>query len=85
MFTRRAIYIVIADWVMHCLLSSSVAKITFVVPEITFKVAVITSPVVKIIFVVAEITFKVAVSTSLVDKIKFVYGQDHFCSGVDNF
>ena len=69
MFTRRAIYIVIADWVMHCLLSSSVANITFVVLEITFKVAVITSRVVKIIFVVAEITFKVAVITSSVDKI----------------
>ena len=54
----RGIYIVIADWLMHCLLSSSVAKITLVVPEITFKVAVITSPVVKIIFVVAEITLK---------------------------
>ena len=80
MFTRRAIYIVIADWLMHCLLSSSVAKITFVVPETTFIVAVIASPVVKIIFVVAVdkislfmakiafvvagITFKVAVITS---------------------
>ena len=69
MFTRRAIYIVIADWLMYCILSSSVTTITFVVPEITFKVAVITSPVVKIIFVVAEITFKVAVITSSLDKI----------------
>ena len=43
-------YIVIADWLMHCLLSSSKAKITLVVPEIIFQVAVITSPVVKIIF-----------------------------------
>ena len=40
---------------------SSVAKITFVVAEITFKVAVITSSVVKITFVVTEIIFKVAV------------------------
>ena len=45
---------VIADWLMHCVLFSSVAKITFVVPEIIYKVAVITSPVVKIIFVAAE-------------------------------
>ena len=44
-------------------------KITFVVPEITFKVVVITSSVVKITFVVAEIIFKVAVITS---------GQGHF-------
>ena len=73
MFTRRAIYIVIADRLMHCLLSSSLAKITLVVPEITFKVAVITSPVVKIIFVVAEITFKVAVITSSVDKISCLW------------
>ena len=85
MFTRRVIHIVIADWLMHCLLSSSVAKITLVVPEITFKVAVITSPVVNIIFVVPEITFKVAVVTSSVDKISFFYGQDRFCDGGDNF
>ena len=39
-------------------ITSSVAKITFVVIEITFKVAVITSSVAKITFVVAEITFK---------------------------
>ena len=44
-------------------ITSSVAKITFVVAEITFKVVVITSSVVKITFVVAEITFKVAVIT----------------------
>ena len=32
---------------MHCLLSSSVAKITFVLAEIIFKVAVVTSLVAK--------------------------------------
>ena len=42
------------------------AKITFVVSEITFKVAVITSPVAKITCVVTEITFKVALITSVV-------------------
>ena len=44
-------------------MTSPVAKITFVVAEITFKLVVITSSVVKITFVVAEITFKVAVIT----------------------
>ena len=39
-------------------ITSSVAKITFVVAEIAFEVAVITSSVYKITFVVAEITFK---------------------------
>ena len=67
-YTRRAISIVISDCLMHCLLSSSVAKITFVVAEITFKVALLTSSVPKITFVVVEITFKVAVMTSLVAK-----------------
>ena len=43
-----------------------VTKITFVVTEITFKVAVIISSVVKIPFVVAEITLKVVVITSSV-------------------
>ena len=38
-----------------------VAKITFVVTEITFKVAVIIPSVAKITFVVAEITFQVVV------------------------
>ena len=61
-------YIVISDWLMHCLLSSSVAKITFVLAEITFKLALLTSSVHKITFVVAEITFKVTVMTSLVGK-----------------
>ena len=46
-------------------ITSSVAKNTFVVAEITFKVIVITSSVVKITFVIAEITFKVAVITFL--------------------
>ena len=85
MFTRRAIYIVIADWLMHCLLSSSVAKITLVVPEITLKVAVITSSVdkislfmAKITFVVAGITFKVAVITSSVAKINCVLAEITF-------
>ena len=40
-----------------------VAKISFVMANITIKVAVITSSVAKISFVVAEITFKVAVIT----------------------
>ena len=51
--------------------TSSMAKITFVVVEVTFKMVVITSSVVKITFVVAEITFKVAVITSSVVKITF--------------
>ena len=41
------------------MITSSVAKIAFVVAEITFKVVVITSSVAKITFVEAEITFKV--------------------------
>ena len=45
------------------------AKIIFVVANITFKVAVITSSVVKIISVVAEINFKVVLIISSVDKI----------------
>ena len=44
-------------------ITSPLAKITFVVSEITFNVAVITSSVVKITFVVAEITFEVSVMT----------------------
>ena len=52
-----------------------VAKITFVVGEITFKVIVITSSVVRITFVIAEITFKVAVVTSSVAKITFVVAE----------
>ena len=43
-----------------------VAKITFIMTEITFKVAIIISSVVKIPFVVAQIIFKVAVITSAV-------------------
>ena len=39
-----------------------VAKITFVVAEIIFKVAVITSSVAMIIFVAAEMTFKIKMS-----------------------
>ena len=39
----------------------SLVKITFVVDEITFKVAVVKSSVAKITFLLAEITFKVAV------------------------
>ena len=49
--------------------TSLVAKITFVVAEKTFSVVVITSSVVKITFIVAKITFKVAVITSPVVKI----------------
>ena len=48
-------------------ITSSVAKITFVVTEITFNVAVITSLVVKINFVV----FKLSVMTYSVVKITF--------------
>ena len=52
-------------------IASLVAKITFVVAEIIFKVVVglITSSVVKITFVVVQITFKVAVIISSVAKI----------------
>ena len=45
---------------------------TFVVTDITFKVAVITSSVSNITFVVAEITFEVVVIISSVVKITFV-------------
>ena len=48
-----------------------VANISFVMAEITFKVAV-TSSVAKITFVVAELTLKVAVISSSVVKITFV-------------
>ena len=51
-----------------------VAKITFVVAEIIFKVHVITSLLAKIYFVVAEITFRMAVITSSVVKIKYPAG-----------
>ena len=68
-----------------------VTKITFVVANTIFKVAMITSSVVMITRVVAEISFKVDVITYLVVKITFVVafqsvcdrfssGQDHFCS-----
>ena len=46
------------------LITSSLAKITFVGAKITFKITVISSSVVKITFVVAEITVKVVVITS---------------------
>ena len=49
------------------------AKITFVVDEMTFKVAVIISSVAKITFVVAKITFKVTVTTSSVAKITLLW------------
>ena len=39
-------------------ITSSVAKITFVVTEITLQVPVTTSSVAKITFTVADITFK---------------------------
>ena len=48
------------------------AKITFVMADIIFKVAVITSPVAKITFVVAEIVCKVVAIIYLVIKITFV-------------
>ena len=47
------------------------AKIAFVVVEVTFKMVVITSAVAKITFVVAEITLKMAVITFSVVKITF--------------
>ena len=47
------------------------AKITLVVDETTFKVAVITSSVANITSVVFEITFKVAMITSSVAKFIF--------------
>ena len=52
-------------------MTSAMAKVTFVLGEMIFKVAVITSSVVNITFVVAKITFKVAVIT-------FFRDQDHF-------
>ena len=59
-------------------ITSSLAKINFVVAEIIFKITVITSSVVKITFVVAEITFRMVFN-------HYISGQDHFCSGLDNF
>ena len=67
-----------ADIIIKENFTSSVAKITYVVAEITLKVVVITSSVAKITLVVDETTFKVAVIT-------FCSGQDHFCSGCNNF
>ena len=65
--------------------TSSVAKISFLVAELTFKAAVITSSVeninlfvAKINVVVAEIAFKVAVVTSLVANINFVVAEIDF-------
>ena len=55
-----------------------VAKITFVMAGMTFKVAVITSSLANITFVVAEITFKVAVITSSLAKIIFVVTEITF-------
>ena len=80
-------------------ISLFIAKITFVVSEIIIKEHVITSSVSKTTYVVAKITFKVVTVTSLVAKITFVVdettfeeavihffsGQDHACSGFDNF
>ena len=40
------------------MITSLVAKVTFVAAEKTFKVVVITSAMAKITFVVAEITFQ---------------------------
>ena len=71
------------------------AKITFVVNETTFKVAMITSSEVNIFFVVTEIIFLLEDTSFLVTKIIFVMAeirvkrgcdyffsdQDHFCSG----
>ena len=54
---------------------SSVAKITFVVAEITLKVVVITFLVVKITFVVTEIIFKQVVITSSVDNISLFVAE----------
>ena len=47
-------------------ITSSLAKINFVVPENTFKVAAITFSVAKITFVLAEIVCKIAAITSSV-------------------
>ena len=55
-----------------------VDKITFVVANINFKVAVITSSVVKITFIVTEITFKMMVITSWVVEITFVMAEIFF-------
>ena len=49
-----------------------VAKISFVMADITIKVTVIPPSVAKIRFVVAELTFKVAVITYSMVKIIFV-------------
>ena len=58
-------------------ITSSVAKITFVGAVITFKVAVITSAVAKITFVVAEMTLKALCS--------LFHWSRSICSGLDNF
>ena len=50
-----------ADITKVAVITFSLAKITFVVVEITINVAVITSSVAKVIFVVTEITVNVAV------------------------
>ena len=75
-----AIYIVIGDWLMYCLVFIVFfsGQYHFVVDEVTVKVAVITSSVAKNIFGVAEITFKVAVITSSVDNISLFVAKITF-------
>ena len=66
------------------------AKITFVVPEVTFKVAMINSQVVKIIFVVALVTsseHKISLfkwPRLLLWLCGITYCCDHFFSAQDN-
>ena len=55
------------------------AKITYIVFEITFKVAVVTSSLAKITFVENERTFKVALITYSVVNIVFVVTGIIFC------
>ena len=65
-------------WVKVTVVTSSVAYITFVEAEITFKIVVITSLVAKITFLVAEISFKVTVIASSVANITFVVAEITF-------
>ena len=59
-------------------ISLFVAKITFVVTGISFKVAVVTSSVARINFAVGEITFILVVITSSVDEISFLLPRSLF-------
>ena len=74
------IFVVAEITVKVAVITSSVAKIIFVVVETTL----VTSSEAKIIFVVGGITFKVAVIIKVAD-MSWLVTKIIFCSGCDNF